>query len=244
MKEKISIVIPTLNEERYLKRLLDSLRPCQDCIQDITIVDGRSTDGTLEVVRTFAAANGRFKVKSLLSDKRNVGYQRNMGAAAAASPLLLFLDADVVVSSNAALQTLVARFTSGGYATASVRFAPVEKDWRGSLYFTVLYIFHKIMVHLSPYALGACLITTRSTFSKVNGFDPSIAIDEDANYCLRASRCGRFGILPVTILLSTRRFRQYGYFRMGLWYLYIFFRRTFGGEIRRHRVPYDFGNFA
>src|SRR3989344_314326 len=97
----ISIIIPTLNEERYIGKLLDSIVG-QDISEDIEIVvaDARSTDGTRELVErsreNFAAlqiVEGGLPAKA-----------RNNGGRAAAGEILIFIDADVTLPHSSFLK--------------------------------------------------------------------------------------------------------------------------------------------
>lgn len=240
----ITVVIPALNEERYLPVLLESLFACAPREMEIIVSDGASDDGTLEVVASFASrAPQGIRLLALTTPIRNVSYQRNVGAAAASHPVLLFLDADTAILSPSCLDELLRRFDEGRYAAASCRFEPLERDARAVLYYRLLYAFHKLLERWNPYALGACILTTRRTLDRCHGFDPSIRVNEDAHFCREAARGGRFGILPVPVGVSTRRFQKFGYFRMGIQYLRIFLDRTLRGEMRDDRIHYEFGKY-
>lgn len=240
----VSIIIPTLNEERYLPTLLASLLAC-DHELEVIVVDGRSEDGTLTVVERFGQRTpGHISIRAVVSDERNISHQRNLGAKQAAHDTLVFLDADTAIPSPAHLRQLLERFHASALAAASCRFLPLEPDWRARAYFGFLYGFQRAMARLgNPYAMGACLLTRRDVFTKTGGFDASIRINEDAEYCLRASALGGFRILPVALQTSTRRFRKHGYLKMGLRYLRIFASRTLHGEARDASIPYEFGEF-
>src|ERR1051325_6774558 len=87
-----SIVIPTLNEERYLPHLLLDLSRQTFRNFEVTIVDGMSEDQTVFNARQFQNRFERFRV--LESDRRNVSHQRNLGAQTARADWLIFFDAD------------------------------------------------------------------------------------------------------------------------------------------------------
>lgn len=240
----VSVVIPALNEERQLPVLLESLLACTRRPLEIIVIDGRSEDRTAAVVEEFArGAPAGIALRLLTSPVRNVASQRNLGAASARHELLLFLDADTAVRDARDLDSLLDRFERGGYAAASCRFSPIERDRRGAVYYGLLYGFHKALERHDPYALGACIVTRRDVFERCGGFDPTIRVNEDAHYCRSASRVGRFGILPVTLGISTRRFRKHGYLRMGIQYVRIYVDRTLRGEARDDRHHYEFGEF-
>jgi glycosyltransferase involved in cell wall biosynthesis len=101
----ISVVVPVRNAEGFVDECLASIarqRPAE-----ILVVDGLSTDGTL------AIANGY--TNRILSDEgRGVAAARRLGAAAAASRWVAFVDADVILP-DGALGRLFDEFQAGGY---------------------------------------------------------------------------------------------------------------------------------
>ena len=86
----ISVIIPALNEERYLARCLGALvRQCNKGQDEIVVVDGGSTDRTVEIAEEYAD-------KVLIEPARPVGAARNLGARQAKGEFLAFIDADTV----------------------------------------------------------------------------------------------------------------------------------------------------
>ena len=88
----ISIIIPTLNEERSLPALLKAIRR-QTVDHEVIVVDGGSQDRTLDVARdqkarTLVARPGR-------------GAAMCLGAAEARGEVLFFLHADSTLQSAA-----------------------------------------------------------------------------------------------------------------------------------------------
>ena len=72
--KKLSILVPIYNVEKYLPQCLDSL--IKQTLKDIEIIcinDG-STDGSLEIIKNFAAKNSNIKI----IDKQNSGYGDSM----------------------------------------------------------------------------------------------------------------------------------------------------------------------
>lgn len=86
-----SIVIPVLNEEKYLPKLLKDLSLQSFNNFEVIVVDGNSEDTTVAKALTFEK-----KLRLLVHtvSKRNVSFQRNIGAKKAKSPWVIFMDAD------------------------------------------------------------------------------------------------------------------------------------------------------
>lgn len=86
-----SIIIPTLNEEKYLPLLLADLAKQSYQAFEVIHVDGNSDDRTVFQADLFKS---RLKLKTYQVKKRNVAYQRNFGAKKAKANWLIFMDAD------------------------------------------------------------------------------------------------------------------------------------------------------
>lgn len=86
----ISVIIPAYNEERYIKKCLQSLR--NQFLKDfeIIVVDDGSTD------LTYSSAS-EFGVKVIRLPHKGSGNARNFGAKVASGKILVFLDADMYV---------------------------------------------------------------------------------------------------------------------------------------------------
>jgi len=235
----VSVVIPTLNEARTLPRLLASLACVRARSLDVIVVDARSEDDTTCVVERFrSTAPAHVRVRCLSSEWRNVSHQRNLGGRAAIHDLVLFLDADTLIDPPERFAELVDAFVDGRLAAATCRFRPIERDLRAEFYFSLLHGFQRVMQGLDPYAMGACILTTRSVLRRTGGFDPRLRVNEDANFCGKAAAIGRFRVLPVTLRVSARRFRHVGYLRMGVRYVGIFIDRCLHGEAWDDRIAY------
>lgn len=87
MRQQISACVTTLNEERNVRRCLESLRWCDE----IVVVDSFSTDRTVELCRAFT---------DRVYQHEWLGYigQKNLIRKMANHPWILFVDADEEVS--------------------------------------------------------------------------------------------------------------------------------------------------
>ena len=121
----VSIIIPTLNEEWYLPLLLDSLKKVSAPL-DIIVVDGNSTDGTRKVVEDYASFfTEASSLRLVLSDKRSISLQRNIGAEQARHDILIFCDADIIMPSSVAHEAMISEFVENKYVVAAPVLVPI-----------------------------------------------------------------------------------------------------------------------
>lgn len=238
-----SIVIPTLNEEKYLPVLLDSLRRVS-APMEIIVVDGASTDRTVQVVERYKSLfAGDASLRVLHSDARNISLQRNIGAAAASHELLIFCDADVLIPSHETYATLMTRFADGRLTVAAPVLVPIEPGLGFKLAYKIVYWLQKLVLsHGRPYFAGSFLMTTRPVFSRLGGFDTKIVLAEDVDYSLRAAKLGPYQLMDVRMSISARRLARYGY-----WWIIealptiVRYIRT--GSISPKDIHYPFGDY-
>ncbi len=101
----LSVVIPVRNAEHLLDACLASIAASNP--REIIVVDGLSTDGSVEIARGYGAR--------ILSDRgRGLSAARAMGTEAAHSPHVALIDADVVLPKNS-LADLFQEFREGKY---------------------------------------------------------------------------------------------------------------------------------
>jgi len=90
-EETISVLIPVLNGEKFIREALDSVL-AQLLASEIIVIDNGSTDGTLEVIDHYVHIDPR--VKLLQCSEKGVSKALNTGLANANGTLIARLDAD------------------------------------------------------------------------------------------------------------------------------------------------------
>lgn len=91
---KVSVIIPTYNEEKVIKNCLESLGQQTFNDMEVVIVDDGSTDKTLEIVQRIVTCR-------ILQQKHlGPGIARNLGAKHAKGEMLVFVDADMTFDKN------------------------------------------------------------------------------------------------------------------------------------------------
>lgn len=85
----ITAVIPTLNAERTLVDCLESIKNQKTPVDNIIVVDGGSTDNTLQIAAKFA--------DRVITTSANRSSQRNLGWKSSDSSAIIFIDADMIL---------------------------------------------------------------------------------------------------------------------------------------------------
>lgn len=230
----LSIIIPTLNEERYLPKLLKSIKNQDFKDYEIIVADYNSRDNTRKVAKRFCCR---------ITQGGGLATGRNNGAKIAKSNLLLFLDADVILPRNF-LKRTVRTFRKKGLVAATCFAVPDSNNPLDHALFLSWNIFMWIFQFFDPHASGYCIFTKKEVHDYINGFDETLSVNEDLNYVKRISKFGKFRIITPGIIVSVRRFEKEGRFRTYLKYTYAVFYRMFKGEVRKKIIKFEFGKHS
>ena len=194
-KEKISIIIPVLNEASTINKTLASIENASNI--EIILVDGGSEDETVAIAKSSA-------IKVLFSSPGRA-MQMNNGAAAATGDILLFLHADTRLPNNfdtSVRQSLQIQNTIAGAFELnidsdmpSLRIIEKMVNWR-SRYLQM------------PYGDQAIFLKA-TVFHQIGGF-PDMPIMEDFELVRRLQPLGKIEIVPAPVLTSGRRWEKLG----------------------------------
>lgn len=230
----LSVIIPTLNEEKYLPLLLDSLKAQTFRNFEIIVADAGSQDNT----RKIAAEAG-----CLVVDGGMPGVGRNKGAAAANGEWLLFLDADVILPPHF-LRAVMDEVQAKKLDVATCAIQPLTNKKRDKVMHGLVNTYFKATQKFWPHAPGFCILARKNVHQAISGFDEKIRFAEDQDYVLRASRIARFRyIKQVKIPVSVRRLEKEGRFKMSLKMVIAEFYLIFVGPIKSDIFDYKFGQF-
>ncbi|MEB3278799.1 MAG: TIGR04283 family arsenosugar biosynthesis glycosyltransferase [Lyngbya sp.] len=206
-EDKISIIIPVLNEKQTLTSVLS---PLQNTPQiEIIIVDGGSADNTIEIAQTFGK-NADVEVR-IIETHRGRAHQMNIGAKSATGEILLFLHADtqLPLKFEKWVRQLLDEPTvvAGAFElkiTASVgglRWVERGVKWRSQFL-------------QMPYGDQAIFLKA-STFWDGGGF-PELPFMEDFELVRRLRRRGKIALVPLAVTTSGRRWQKLGVLRTTL----------------------------
>ena len=235
----ISVVIPALNEEKYIGRLLDSLLCQTHRAFEVVVVDGNSGDNTREIVKSYKSKMKNLKL--VVSDKKSVGSDRNAGASHASYSRILFLDADCCLQKDFLEKTLK-EIEERKLELTTCYVEPMCPFLIDKVGFAFLNFYMAVTSYFKPQTPGYCIFTTKKLHEKIGGFDPSIKVAEDWDYSQRAKKYVKFGVLnSIKVLYCMRRFEEEGRLKLYFKYLLMGFYRFFIGEIRTEKFNYKLG---
>lgn len=235
MPRSLSIVIPTLNEEKYLPHLLMALEKQTVQPKEIIVADAFSTDNTRTIAKDFHCV--------IAEDDHHggPGGGRNAGAAIATGDTLLFLDSDVTIA-HTFLEKSLAELEKRQLAIASCFIRPLSKSRIDHLGASLMDSYFYAMRYVLPHAAGYCIFIRREIHEFIHGFDETLVLAEDHDYVQRASKYGKFGFLKSQkISVSTRRFREEGRTKALLRYSVSELNTIFGRKLRDPRYGIEFG---
>lgn len=194
----ISVIIPTLNEEKTLGRLLSALQPYPGL--EIIVADGGSVDGTLAIAEYYGTAG--------ITSEPGRGKQQNAGAGAARGDIFLFLHSDTFPPADFPGQ-ISSILDLPGTAAGAFR---LGIDAPGFGYRVIEWGANRRsgLLQLSYGDQG--LFVSRRHFFAAGGF-PDQPILEDIELVRRLRKFGRIRLAPAAVSTSPRRWRRLGIFR-------------------------------
>ena len=231
----ISIIIPTLNEEKNLARLLQSIKDQSFDSYEIIVADSYSSDRTRKIARSFGCR--------LTSVKNASGpaKARNQAAKLSRGKILLFVDADMAFPPGS-LTKLFKEFKVRGLDIASCFIRPFSQTKFLVLLFN---IFHNwpIFALQKALPLGTAIVLVKAPlFKKAGGFNEEIRLLEDSLFLQKGACYGKYGFLKKTfVFFSERRFQKEGWIKLYLKIIAAFFYTLFFGPIKKDIFHYRFG---
>jgi rSAM/selenodomain-associated transferase 2 len=196
----LSIIVPCLNEAEGIGDALAALAPLRARGTEVIVVDGGSTDGTVERAAPHA--------ECVIGAPRGRASQMNAGAARARNEILLFLHADTLLPESAdALIVEGLKRSRRGWGRFDVAISGSHPLLR-----LVAWLMN-IRSRLTGIATGdQAIFTTRSLFTAAGGY-PAIALMEDIALSKQLKRFGPPLCLRHRLTASGRRWEKHGVVR-------------------------------
>ena len=199
--QKISIIIPALNEAATIARTLSHLQGVENL--EVIVVDGGSIDATAELAESRGA--------KVIQSNPGKALQMNTGAKAAAGDILVFLHADTLLPKGSSHQ-IVSALNQNGVAAGAFRLT-INSTRAGIRIIERMANLRSRLLQL-PYGDQA-LFLRKVLFKEIGGF-PELPIMEDFILIRRLKRKGKIVLLPESVMTSPRRWLHLGIFKTWL----------------------------
>lgn len=231
----VSVIIPTLNEEDYVGRLLTDLSTQILKADQVIVVDAQSTDSTKKVV-------SKFPFVSFVPSNPPVGNQRQKGGDFAKGELMIYLDADTRIRSDF-IKNTVDFFEKNRVDVACPIYIPFPITIIHFVIFSFFDVMFFLLQYFRPSGAGACIIVTKELWKRAGGFNEGFLFD-DMEFLYRAGKCGRFRIVPFLVGVSTRRIKKMGILPFLFLYTKLSFYFATGQLKKTNKITYPFGIFG
>jgi len=205
-----SIIIPTLNEASTLPSLLNDLLHQTWKDFEVIVVDANSEDKTAEKAEPFRYKFPNFRI--IVSQQRNVAYQRNLGAGNAFAHWIIFMDSDDRIPPYF-LQGIKYRIEATNPDILSTWFQADTHDTKDQAIASIANLYIEIQkTTKKPSVLEAMLCCKRDVFLRLGGFDTSRTWGEGGELVERAvKRRLRYEVVrDPKYTYSLRRLRTQG----------------------------------
>jgi glycosyltransferase involved in cell wall biosynthesis len=215
----ISVIIPTLNEEKLLGGCLGLFTNeiHREFEIEIIISDGGSTDATLSIASYYT---DRIALHEDILRRQTIAEGRNMGEKIASGDILVFLNADTRIPQTIDFfKRIVTLFSDDKSLVAlavKVEIIPEERKLSDMLFHG---FFNQYVRLINLFGMGMgrgeCQIVRHTAFDAIEGYNNNLAAGEDFDFYRRLHSIGKVKFdSRLLVYESPRRYRKYGYVKV------------------------------
>ena len=196
-KPRISVIIPVLNEEASILKVLHYLRhnSTQNLIKEILVVDGGSNDNTVKIARDYGV--------TVIHSPKGRAKQMNLGAKNAKGDIFYFLHVDTLPPKDFDQSIINAVGDKHEVGCFQMRFDSNSR-------FLKFFAWFSRVNHTICRGGDQSLFITRNLFFKAKGFNEDYIVYEDNEFIGRLYKKTYFKILPQRVQTSARRYEERG----------------------------------
>jgi len=233
---KISIIIPVLDEVESIENLLNHLleNSSKENIKELIVVDGGSTDGSQSIVNSFFQKHSNLHLEKnflLIESSKGRAKQMNTGSEFATGTILYFLHADSFPPKNFDEHII----------------NEVEKDNLAGCFrmqFKHNHWWLQLASWLTQFHWRACRggdqsqFITNTLFEDIGGFDKNYTIYEDNILINELYKRKQFTVINERLVTSARRYEKHGIWKLQYHFWAIYVRKWFGASAEELHAYY------
>jgi len=244
----ISIVIPILNEEATIGKLLQHLveNASKKNVSEIIVVDGGSTDNSKEIISSFVASSDSDTSESyreedgkgldtflqnkntrpdihLVTSNKGRAKQMNLGAKQAKGNILYFLHADSFPPKH--FEKLIINKVQKGHLAGCFKMKFDSNHW-----------WLKLASWFTQFGWKACrggdqsLFITKDLFNTIGGYDERFVVYEDNDLIDKLYNLNQFEVIQEWLTTSARRYNVNGVWKLQYHFWAIYIKKWFGAS--------------
>lgn len=193
----VSIIIPALNEEDSIQKLLHKLQGARKQGHEVIVVDGGSNDKTVLIAESLS--------DHVIQFRSGRAMQMNAGASQAVYKKLWFLHADTIIP-NDALEMIEETLNSNDWGRFDIKLSGVNGIFR------LIEKTINLRSRMTGVATGdQGIFLKREIFDSVNGFT-ELPLMEDINLSRKLKKISKPVCLKMHLITSSRRWEKNGIF--------------------------------
>jgi glycosyltransferase involved in cell wall biosynthesis len=177
-RNAVSFIIPVLNGEKYIGKAIGHIMAEMTGNDELIVVDNGSTDGTLDIVRSYG------KATILQFPESTIAYLRNRGAEVATGNMFAFIDSDCLVCEGWRDAVDEVMSDEAIHASGSRYDIPEPPHWIEKAWYSKRV---RVMTPIN-YINSGNLVVRREAFKAISGFDESLITDEDYDFGQRLNQ--------------------------------------------------------
>lgn len=222
----ISLIIPALNEEKYLPQTFASIKKLDRQPDEVILVNAQSDDKTVEIAQSFGA-------KIVTVDRRSIGYSRQRGLEAATGDIVAYTDADTILPRHW-LSTIVGHIEKDRVVGVFGGFRVPDGPWWYRLYINVIQPLTNTIVYAIfkiPFATGQNMAFDRKKALSAGGFPVNFKIAEDIEIARRVQATGPIVFHQDFFVIASGRRGYEGFWQLvsrsfSAFFYYFIYRRA------------------
>jgi len=198
---KVSVIIPTYNEEKTIAATLKNLFDNHHA-EEVIVVDGGSVDNTVPLAKRWA---------QVIESDKGRARQMNVGAKESQGDVLLFLHADTILPQGGIIK--IRDVIKNGSHAGRFRMRFDQSDWLLRIY--------EMYTRFQIFSYGdQGYFVTRDLFDQLNGFREDTPF-EDIDFYRRLRKLSKPTIIKEHVITSARRFEKIGHVRQKIINLFL-----------------------